>query len=316
MGPPLGVSTFVQLHKQESNVSSARTRADQARTGRVRTGMGGWNYAPWRETFYPADVPKNAELQYASRQVTAIEVNGTFYRLQKPAVFAKWRDETLDDFVFAIKAPRFIVSRRVLGEAKDGISRFIDSGLSQLGAKLGPILWQLPPTKRFDSQDLQSFLQLLPRELDGRRLRHALEVRHESFMTADFLALARQHQVAAVFADTDKYPSFADVTADFVYGRLMRTVSSQATGYSKSALKTWAQRARTWAQGGEPKGLPRIQAGKAAVSVPRDVFLFFISGAKERAPVAARHLVSLMEEKPMRKTIAAKKSAPRRKSSK
>lgn len=266
------------------------------KSGRIRSGMGGWTYEPWRETFYPAEVPKKSELEYASRQVTAIEINGTFYRLQSPTTFAKWRDETPDDFVFAVKASRYIVNRRVLAEAGDGITRFMTSGLAELKTKLGPILWQLPPTKRFDAADLESFLKLLPAELDGRQLRHALEVRHESFMNAEYLDLARRYRVATVFADTDEYPSFADVTGDFTYSRLMRTVSSQATGYSKQALGTWAKRAQTWAEGGEPKDLPRVE--KAAKKAPaRDVYMFFISGAKERAPAAARHLISLVARK-------------------
>ena len=217
------------------------------RSGRIRAGMGGWNYEPWRETFYPGDVTKKGELAYASRQVTAIEVNGTFYRLQTPAVFAKWRDETPDDFVFTLKAPRFITNRRVLREAEAFVPRFLASGLSELGPKLGPILWQLAPTKAFEPDDVAGFLRLLPKELDGLRLRHAFEVRHDSFMTADYLALAREHGVATVFADTDEHPSFADVTGDFVYARLMRTVSSEQTGYARSA-RAWAERAHAWAE--------------------------------------------------------------------
>jgi uncharacterized protein YecE (DUF72 family) len=225
-------------------------------SGRIRAGMGGWNYEPWRKTFYPPSVPKRAELEYASRQVTAIEVNGTFYRLQTPATFAKWYAESPDDFVFTLKASRYITNRRILGEGREAIARFMDSGLSQLKHKLGPILWQLAPTKRFDAEDLAAFFELLPAEVDGWRLRHALEVRHESFMCEEYLALARAHRIATVFADSDEYPSFADLTGDFVYARLMRTVSSEETGYSKRALAAWAERARTWATGGTPQALP------------------------------------------------------------
>ncbi|MGH8175992.1 MAG: DUF72 domain-containing protein [Steroidobacter sp.] len=259
---------------------------------RIRAGMGGWSYEPWRETFYPGDVTKKGELAYASRQVSAIEINSTFYRLQTPAVFAKWRDETPDDFVFAIKAPRYITNRRVLREAEGFLPRFLESGLSELGAKLGPILWQLAPTKSFEADDVDGFLRLLPKELDGRPLRHAFEVRHDSFMTPEYLAVAREHGVTTVFADTDKYPSFADVTGDFVYGRLMRTISSEQTGYSKQALSAWAERAKAWSEGGEPADLPRV-GEPASKAKPRDVFLFFISGAKERAPAAATHLIAL-----------------------
>ena len=273
------------------------------RSGRIRAGMGGWNYEPWRETFYPGDVTKKGELAYASRQVTAIEVNGTFYRLQTPAVFAKWRDETPDDFMFTLKAPRFITNRRVLREAEAFVPRFLASGLSELGPKLGPILWQLAPTKAFEPDDVAGFLRLLPKELDGLRLRHAFEVRHDSFMTPDYLALAREHGVATVFADTDEHPSFADVTGDFVYARLMRTVSSEQTGYTKKALRAWAERAHAWRDGSEPADLPRV--GKpGAKTAARDVYMFFISGAKERAPAAAMHLLSLARHTASHRTSA------------
>jgi uncharacterized protein YecE (DUF72 family) len=263
--------------------------------GRIRAGMGGWNYEPWRETFYPGDVTKKGELGYASRQVTAIEVNGTFYRLQTPAVFARWRDETPDDFVFTLKAPRFITNRRVLREADAFVPRFLASGVSELGAKLGPILWQLAPTTVFDPDDVAGFFGLLPKELNGQRLRHAFEVRHDSFMTPQYLALAREHGVATVFADTDEHPSFADITGDFVYARLKRTVSSEQTGYSKQALGAWAERAQAWAEGHEPADLPRVSK-PAAKAGTRDVFMFFISGAKERAPAAAMHLLSQLDK--------------------
>jgi uncharacterized protein YecE (DUF72 family) len=262
--------------------------------GRIRAGMGGWNYEPWRTTFYPKQVSKAQELHYASRQVTAIEVNGTFYRLQSPAVFAKWRDETPDDFVFSLKAPRFLVNRRDLRTMAEGLTRFIDSGLSQLQTKLGPLNWQLAPTKQFDAAEIEDFLRMLPREVDGVPLLHALEVRHESFMTSEYLEIARRHRVATVFADTDEHPSFADVTADFVYARLMRTVSAEPTGYAKTALATWAKQAGQWASGEDPSSLPRVEKG-ARKEGPRDVFMFFISGAKERAPAAAQHLLTLLD---------------------
>jgi len=265
--------------------------------GRIRAGMGGWNYEPWRKTFYPKQISKNQELHYASRQVTALEVNGTFYRLQSPAVFAKWRAETPDDFVFSLKAPRFLMNRRDLRTAAAGLPRFINSGLSQLQAKLGPILWQLAPTKAFDAAEVDGFLGMLPREVDGVPLRHAFEVRHDSFMTPDYLQIARTHRVATVFADTDEYPSFADVTADFVYARLMRTVSAEPTGYTKAALATWARRAGQWARGAEASSLPRVEK-VARQEGARDVFMFFISGAKERAPAAAQHLISLLSPSP------------------
>ena len=256
--------------------------------GTIRTGMGGWSYEPWRETFYPADVPQKLELQYASRQVTAIEINSTFYRLQRPEIFAGWRDQTPDHFMFTTKASRGATYRSNLAEAGESVKRF-SAGVANLAPKLGAINWQLPPTKKFDPEEISAFLKLLPPEANGVRLRHALEVRHATFKSEAFLDLVRAANVGVVFADTDKYPSFADVTADFIYGRLMRTVSAEPTGYSKSALDAWAQRARTWTQGDEPTDLPKVSTQRAT-SRPRDVFLFFISGAKERAPLAANYL--------------------------
>lgn len=268
-----------------------------AKSGRIHVGIGGWTYAPWRETFYPADLAQKRELEYASRQVTAIEINGTYYRTQTPASFAKWSAETPDNFIFSVKASRYATNRKMLSEAGESIERFIDSGLAELGDKLGPILWQFAPTKRFEPGDFEAFLKRLPHALAGRRLRHVLDVRHESFASSEFLALARCYEVATVFTDADDYPSFADVTSDFVYVRLMRSEASIETGYSNEALSEWVRRARMWAEGGEPEDLPRIEAA-GAKPVPRDVFIFFINGAKERAPAAARTLLGLTERTP------------------
>lgn len=262
-----------------------------AKPGRIRVGIGGWNYAPWRDTFYPPKLAQKQELEYASRQLTAIEINGTYYRLQTPAVFAKWRDETPDGFVFSVKAPRYATNRTVLGEAGPAIERFVASGLGELGRKLGPVVWQFAPTKRFEPEDFGRFLELLPKDAGGQRLRHVLEVRHTSFMTAQFLALARRFRAATVFADSDEYPCFADITADLVYARLMRCAASVKTGYPAKALSAWAERAQAWARGEEPDDLPRVAPATGATK-PRDVFVFFISGAKERAPAAARALLS------------------------
>ena len=257
---------------------------------RIRAGIGGWTYEPWRGNFYPPGLAHSKELGYASRQLTAIEVNGTYYSTFKPPTFAKWRDETPDNFVFSLKANRFATNRKVLAEAGPSIERFIDSGVDELGAKLGPIVWQFMPTKAFDADDFEAFLNLLPREAGGVKLRHALDVRHESFMTPQYLALARKYQCATVFTDSDDYPSFADLTGPFVYARLMRTESKYKTGYPPKAISRWAQAAATWAQGGEPADVPRVApAGKKAKA--RDVFMFFISGAKERAPAAAMALI-------------------------
>ena len=257
---------------------------------RIRVGVGGWTFAPWRDNFYPADLAQARELEYASRHFTAIEINGTYYGTQKPSTFARWRDETPDDFVFSVKASRYATNRKVLADAGESIAKFIDSGLSELGPKLGPILWELAPTKIFDPEDVDAFLSLLPDKVDGLRLRHVLEVRNESFMCPEYVALARKHKVATVFTDSPKFPSFADTTGDFAYARLMDAKATSKTGYAPKALDGWADTARAWAAGESPEGLPYAgeptKAGK-----PRDVFVFFINGAKERAPAAAMALL-------------------------
>ena len=256
-------------------------------SARIHVGVGGWVYEPWRETFYPPGLKKVDELGYLSRRVTAIEINATYYRTQSPASFAKWRDATPQGFVFAVKATRFATNRRVLAEAGESVQRFVQSGLAELGPKLGPIVWQFATSKSFDADDFGAFLDLLPGKVGSMPLRHAMEVRHPSFMSADYLALSRRHGVATIFADSDDYPSFADTTADFVYARLMRSESSNASGYAPGRIAAWADAARRWSDGREPADLPRIEAAGAAPSGPRDVFMFYISGAKERAPAAA-----------------------------
>jgi uncharacterized protein YecE (DUF72 family) len=259
---------------------------------RIRIGIGGWTYEPWRETFYPPRLPARLELEHASRQVTAIEVNGTYYSTMKPGAFERWRDETPDDFVFALKANRFATNRRVLAEAGDSIARFIDSGLARLEHKLGPVLWQFAPTKRFDPEDVEAFLKLLPASVEGRPLRHVLDVRHDSFMTPAFLALARKYQAAVVITDSPDYPSFANLTADFVYLRLMRAESQRVTGYAPEVLDAWAACAQAWATGGQPAGVPLVDGDDGApVAAARDVFMFMINGAKERAPAAAMEVI-------------------------
>ncbi len=255
--------------------------------GDIRVGVGGWTYEPWRNNFYPPGLKHAAELQYASSKLTAIEINATYYRLQSPTSFAKWRDATPADFVFAIKASRYCTNRRVLADAGEAIDRFFASGMAELGAKLGPVVWQFAPTKQFDADDFTAFLALLPATLGPLRLRHAMEVRHASFMCPEYVALARTHGVATVFADSADYPSFADLSADFVYGRLMKTAADVETGYEPDAVEAWAQSARVWAAGGQPQGLVRVDASAVVTATPRDVFIFFISGAKERAPAAA-----------------------------
>ncbi len=245
-------------------------------TGRIRIGIGGWVYPPWRGAFYPAGLRQAEELAYASRQVTAIEINGTFYRIQTPASFQKWRDETPDDFVFSLKGPRFLTHRGELASVEPYMARFFQSGLLDLGPKLGPILWQFAASKAFDAADLAAFLKLLPRELGGRRLRHVIEARHQSFAAPECIDLLREHGVALARVDDAHYPEFAETTADFLYLRLRRCAEDEPTGYPPAALDRWAEQAKSWAAEG------------------RDVFLYFINGAKIRAPAAAQALIGAM----------------------
>ncbi len=257
---------------------------------RIRVGIGGWTFEPWRGNFYPAGLAHHRELEFASRQLSVIEVNGTYYSSQKPASFRKWFDETPDDFMFSLKAIRYASNRRVLAEAGDSVQRFIASGITELRHKLGPIVWQFAPTKRFEPVDFEAFLNLLPSNIDGLPLRHVLDVRHETFKSAAYLALARKYRCATVFTDSDDYPSFADLTGDFLYARLMRTEPGHMAGVEPRVLDALAQCAASWRRGEEPAGLPRVEPAVAAAA-PRDVFLLFISGAKEKAPAAAMALL-------------------------
>ena len=273
-----------------------------AKATSIRVGIGGWTYQPWRDNFYPKGLAQARELGYASRQLTAIEVNGTYYSTMKPASFRKWHDDTPDDFVFSLKASRFTTNRRVLADAGESIKRFVDSGISELGNKLGPVVWQFMPTKQFEAGDFEAFLSLLPKAVDGRELRHVMDVRHPSFMVPEYLQLARRYQCTSVFTDSDKFPSFADLTGDFVYARLMMSDEKVKAGYSPKALDAWADAAQSWAAGSEPGTLPRVEGRakarvkmKGATAKPseaRDVFMFFINGAKERAPAAAQALIA------------------------
>jgi uncharacterized protein YecE (DUF72 family) len=270
---------------------NAKSPASPA-TARIRIGVGGWNFAPWRNNFYPSGLTQQRELEFASRQLTAIEVNSTYYAAQKPATYANWRRQTPDGFRFSLKAPRYATAARVLANSGKSINAFVFGGLAELGDRLGPISWQFMPTRPFDREDLSAFLDLLPRELDGSPLQHVLEVRHDSFMCAAYVALARQYGVATVFTDSPDYPSFADVTGDFIYARLMSSETSIATGYADAALDSWAARARAWASGGEPDDLPRVGAvNKRSSHAPRDVYIYFIGSAKERNPAAAMSLI-------------------------
>jgi uncharacterized protein YecE (DUF72 family) len=256
----------------------------------IRVGIGGWVFPPWRGEFYPKGLAQARELEYASRKLTTIEINGTFYSTQKPESFRKWAGETPDDFVFSLKAPRYATHRRMLAEAGDSIQRFFGSGVTELKAKLGPILWQFDPRKTFEPDDFAAFLALLPQRLDGKAMRHVVEVRHASFLVPAFVALLRKFSVAAVLADSAKHPLIADVTGDFVYARLQRTSEQETTGYPSRALDLWAKRARTWAAGATPDDLTTI-AEPAPGESERDVFVYMISGAKVRAPAAAMALI-------------------------
>ena len=262
---------------------------------RIRVGVGGWTFAPWRGVFYPDDLAQKRELEYASRKLTTIEINGTYYGSQKPESFAKWHDETPDGFVFAVKGPRFTTNRRVLAEAGESVERFFNSGVMVLKDKLGPINWQLAPTKKFDADDFGKFLALLPKNVDGHAVRHAVEVRHDSFRHPDCVALAREHGVAIIIAGDSEYPQIADVTAPFVYARIMGTAEDEKAGYSATALDRWAKRAQQWAAGDAADGMEMLTA--APKSQARDVFLYVISGAKERNPAAAMALIERLGEK-------------------
>jgi uncharacterized protein YecE (DUF72 family) len=255
-------------------VAEGRAAAVNAapKAGKIVVGIGGWNFAPWRGSFYPKGLIQARELEHASRQLTSIEINSTFYGLQKPATFQKWHDATPEGFVFSVKAPRFVTQRKRLAEGASSIERFLGSGVLKLGAKLGPINWQLEPTKPFDAEEVAEFLALLPRKAEGRVLRHALEVRHASFDCEEFTALASQHQVAVVEAGDSIHPRIEARSASFSYLRLMGTKVSAPKGYAPAALERWRERAQTLARDG-------------------DVFLYFISGAKERNPHAALALL-------------------------
>jgi uncharacterized protein YecE (DUF72 family) len=258
--------------------------------GAIRVGVGGWTYEPWRGTFYPADLPQKRELEYAGRQLTSIEVNGTYYGSQKPATFAKWRDETPDNFVFSLKAPRYAMNRSVLAEAGSTIARFFAGGVMELKDKLGAINWQFLPTKKFDATDFEAFLKLLPPEAAGRALRHVVEVRHASFRTEAFIALVRKYGVGVVIAGDSVYPQIADPTASFVYARIMGTKAAEESGYSDAALTLWASRARALATGAVPEGLQCVLPPHAD-GISRDVYLYIISGHKVRNPAAAVSLI-------------------------
>ncbi len=257
---------------------------------RIHVGVGGWTYPPWRGRFYPAGLPHAQELSYAGARLSAIEINGTFYRHQTPASFAAWRDAVPDDFVFAVKAHRATTQGRDLADAGAAIERFLRSGLTELGPKLGPVLWQFAPTKRFDPDAMELFLAMLPVSLDGVPLRHAVEARHASFEDAAWPALAARYNVAVVIIDSDKQALRGDVTADFIYARLQRNQADAAEGYAPAALDAWAERLRHWSCGQAVEDLQRAMP-PGITAGGRPCFAFFISGDKERAPDAAQAML-------------------------
>lgn len=262
--------------------------------GRIRIGIGGWVFEPWRNTFYPSDLPKAKELAFASRHVATIEINATFYRTQSAQSFRKWAADAPDGFMFSVKANRFTVNRKDLADGRESITRFVDSGITELGPKLGPILWQLAGTKRFIVDEIDGFFSNLPAEVDGVRLRHVIEPRHRSFVAPDFVALARRHGIAICLALSDDYPLIADPTADFCYLRLQTTSAEHAAGYDADTVSAWADRIRDLAEGRAPRDLP-IVAEEVSQGAPRDCFVYLIAGAKERNPAAAAALQAAVD---------------------
>ena len=265
------------------------------KSGRIHIGVGGWTYEPWRGEFYPEGLPQKRELEYAAGQLSSIEINGTYYGSQKPASFRKWHDETPTGFVFSLKGTRYTTNRRVLAGAGESIERFMASGLLELKDKLGPINWQMAPTKQFDPKDFEAFLKLLPHSFEGHSIRHAVEVRHPSFQSPDFVAMMREHGVAIVTAGDSEFPQIADVTAPFAYLRIMGTKEEEELGYSSAALARWVERAKELAEGKAPKGLEAFGTHKPD-GKPRDVFLYVISGYKARNPAAAMAMIGRLEK--------------------
>ena len=261
--------------------------------GEIRVGVGGWTFEPWRGVFYPEDLPQRRELEYMSARLPTIEINSTYYGSQKPETFRKWAAETPEGFIFSVKGSRFCTNRKVLAEAGESVGRFFDQGVLELGDRLGPVLWQFANTKKFDETDFGAFLDLLPRAIDGRAIRHCVEVRHESFRNPAFAALLRRHRIPVVFADHGVYPALADVTGDFVYARLQTGSDKVRTAYSPAALKTWAERLILWAEGGRPADLPCADPAQAPAATPRAVFAFIIHEGKVRAPAGAMALGKL-----------------------
>jgi uncharacterized protein YecE (DUF72 family) len=274
------------------------------KSGQIRVGIGGWTFEPWRGVFYRQGLPQAKELEYAASRLTSIEINGTFYRTQTPATFQKWASEVPQGFVFSVKGPRLVVNRRVLKDAGDAIKHFLNSGVTELGDHLGPLLWQFAPTKKFDAADFGGFLELLPKSFDGRSLRHVVEVRHDSFATPAFVSLLREFALPVVYTDHAKYPNIADITGDFLYARLQRGQDTIPTAYPPQELDGWGKRLRLWAEGQAPDDLryvetaevPKTAAKNTRKNATRDVFCYIIHEGKVRAPAAAIALIERLSK--------------------
>lgn len=289
------------------------------RRGDIRIGISGWRYPPWRGVFYPKGLRQADELAFAASCFRSIEINGTFYSLQRPRSFLDWAAATPPDFVFSVKAPRYVTHMRRLRDCQAPLANFLASGLLELGPKLGPILWQLPPNFRFDAERIIDFLRLLPHDTDhaaalaaghdakmagrssipsgaNRKLRHAMEVRHPSFAAPEFIHMLRENDVALVCADTVSWPRLMDVTSDFVYCRLHGSEELYASGYGDAALGHWAERVTAWAAGAEPIDAERV-AAPSPIAEPRDVFVYFDNDVKVRAPFDAQTLKRLVADR-------------------
>jgi uncharacterized protein YecE (DUF72 family) len=263
--------------------------------GQIRCGVGGWTFEPWRGVFYPKGLRQADELEYASRKISAIEINGTYYSTFKPDSFAKWRAATPDGFKFSVKASRFCTNRKVLGGMGPSLEVFLNQGLAELGDRLGPILWQFMATKRFEPDDFEAFLQLLPDRLEGLPLRHVVEPRHASFKDPAFVALCRKYEVAICLADHAQYPMIPDVAGEVVYARLQTGSDEIETAYAPADLDRWAERFRAFAAGGAPADLPAVAPQIPPQPRPREVFAFFIHEGKVRAPAAAMAMLERVD---------------------
>ncbi|HEV2364477.1 MAG TPA: DUF72 domain-containing protein [Caulobacteraceae bacterium] len=264
--------------------------------GAVRVGVGGWTFEPWRGAFYPQGLKHADELAFASRRLTALEINATYYSRQSPKTFASWAAQTPEGFVFTLKGGRACTNRKVLAEAGESVRRFVEQGIDALGDKLGPILWQFMHFKRFDRDEFAAFVDFLPPSVSGLKLRHCLEVRHRTFADPAFVELCRQRNIAICLSDEERWPLIADATADFTYARLQRGVDEVPTAYEPAEIRAWAKRLSAYASGGFPDDLKPVAEAAAPAGRRREVFAFFISGGKARAPMAAEALISALQQ--------------------